>query len=591
MRIDINNLELIDSQRIIPSTNLTIWNNNGLENFLDGDEETLFHSNQYESGEYGDVYLELPYPALISKISFLTNHPVANNGCVYNYEILYKKERENSGWISAFNSTRETVKGWRSATIEEIYATDICIRVHDSSGRWVVINTINIYSTTQEKDAENLKENLEKLFVDYQYTQIKEDIKLKDITKFIESYPSSNLGYVAKLLWINNNTLKKEAFKIRKDSESYGNYFDILKIDTSLRLISTPYRINTKKDYLIVSDKKIRVCLISEESESPVSQIIDLKIGPNLIYSEDIKGDIFILKETSEEINLNMYNLDLSNNYKIGKNSPEMVLLNSYNKFIIVEGKNFILKADLVWINNNFNKYEFIQAIENLDSVLDYINFLINKNGYFCTDKDSPVYKKVFWIGEESGIKETASGYYTTYNIESTNVFNKNIEEFGSKNLSELLSKGFGNLEFLSSEVKDILAYLINIELELKYKNSLDISVDEKRLLWSKLLIFSNENRFIPKIYKDIQRENDSNKKLSISDLCFYITKILQRDVSNYFIGAQYSIESEIVSQCNTYPKPTINLNELTLENYQSQIENEIAIFNMNYKNNEGSQN
>ncbi|MGL5759836.1 MAG: hypothetical protein ACRCXS_00290, partial [Cetobacterium sp.] len=70
MKRDGNIFDLVDKNTITASSNVSIWSGNGPDLILDDSEDTLFHSNQYSVGGYGDVYFKFEEPRVINKIEF-----------------------------------------------------------------------------------------------------------------------------------------------------------------------------------------------------------------------------------------------------------------------------------------------------------------------------------------------------------------------------------------------------------------------------------------------------------------------------------------------------------------------------------------
>ena len=111
---------LVDKNSIAASSSVSIWNGSGPDLILDDSEDTLFHSNQYSNGGYGDVYFKFEESKVINKIEFLTRHPSANNGRIDQYEILYKISNFNADWISIYQSEIKDEKGWKIADLQDV---------------------------------------------------------------------------------------------------------------------------------------------------------------------------------------------------------------------------------------------------------------------------------------------------------------------------------------------------------------------------------------------------------------------------------------------------------------------------------------
>ena len=581
---DIATNKYIPKSTITAKSNVSTWSSCTPDKMLDDDESTYFHSNQYSTSiGYGDVYLSLSSPEIISKLEFKTAHPSGSNGEIHQYEILYKEATEAPVWKSVYMSEVNNSEGWRLAEFPEVYASDICIRVHQSYGNWILINEVEICSNKSE---------LEKLFLeiytDISCSSVKDGVKLRDINRLIESYPDSILGMKAKMLWLTDNNLNIFDFKIDVIDKDYTNFEEFLRVEKSLDLISTSYKVGKQTDYLIESNRDVRLCIISAEQENPLQNIIQIKAGKNFIYSKNMSGDIFVLRDEYSELGLSLYNVEKSDtHYKTGDyNVNDLFKRKRLDEVVTIEGKNFIIRGNINWILSNLDEHQFVDAMANLDHTIDYITLLIDKNQLYTTDYRVTNLKRLFWqnLSGEVDLKSTTEGVYIEFNRDLGFLFQDNIENLVKEELSEVISSIHLSKEIYTPAVYSFVKTILKKVMILKNQEIIDIPSTPLENLATKLLLFANNDRIVTYIYKNLQRQEigQSGSKV-MSLICLWITEFLERDISKYFISLGLDIEEEVLRECNTYIQPMIDINEITFENYKELIEEELQKFNQSY--------
>lgn len=582
MKRDGNIFDLVDKNNITASSNVSIWSGNGPDLILDDSEDTLFHSNQYSVGGYGDVYFKFEEPRVINKIEFLTRHLSSNNGRIDQYEILYKNGNFDAGWISIYQSEVTAEKGWKIAEFQDVLVSEICIRVHRSYGNWIVMNDIKFYlNINVENDLKNIFESLECLAV-------KSQIRLKEISILKDKYQDNlemvNLLNVGRYLWLNNNEVSRKKFKFIKSDVNKEDYFATLKIKQNLSIIPTGITFKAKKEYLIVSMENITLYTV-DNFENLRNKKIEIKKGVNTVYLKEDTAEIFLLDTINKNIEMVIFNADLVKNYTAGKVEYKEFFKENTKELGLVEGKNFICQLNRKEIENLYNEFEFLQSIENLDTILNYIYFLLNRNEYYHV---SP-FKRVLIQGVNNNIveqKDTQDGSYTLFGGMSRLMFNKTIEELANPNFCRVIAKDFIGEHEGNTAVQELLVFLLTKELEFRYSRVMIIPEDNQKALWIKLRLFFNSDRFLPNLYKKLQAHNFEGATNHLEKIVLWIVEILQRDVSRYFVENGYDISSEILSQCNEYPELAIDLNRVNFSNYKELIEEEIVIINENYKRN-----
>ncbi|MGL5982815.1 MAG: discoidin domain-containing protein, partial [Cetobacterium sp.] len=581
--IEISTNKYIVKNSITPKSSVSTWADASLEKMLDDNESTYFHSNQYSSGNYGDVYLNLEKPEIISKIEFKTDHPSGSNGEIYRYEILYKEDASSALWKSLYLSERNTSQGWREAEFESTFMSDICIRVHESYGNWILINEIEI-STSKSK----LPKDLLEVYTDLSCSRVKESVKLRDINKLIESLPNSILGMKAKILWINDNVLEVSGFNINKTDESYENYEEALRVEKCLDLISTSYRLEKKMDYLIESNRDVKLCIISIEQETPTQNIIEIKSGKNMIYTNSISGDIFILRDSTEELALSFYNVKKSDtHYKTGEyDIHELFKRKNKSEIITLEGKNFIIRGNFESIFKKLDENKFLDGMANLDHAIDYLTLLIDKNQLYTTDYKTVNLKRIFWqnLSGKTNLKSGDKGTYIEFNKGIEFLLADNIENIMKEELTEILALLHISKEIYSPAICSFIKTILKNIMLLKNQEYIDIPTTPLENLATKLFLFGNNDKIITYIYKNLQKQSiELSNSRTMSKICLWITEFLERDISSYFNSIGIEIEADILSECNTYIEPKIDLKEITFENYKELLTEELDKFNKSY--------
>ncbi|MGL5934486.1 MAG: discoidin domain-containing protein [Cetobacterium sp.] len=572
----------IQKDKMSATSNVSTYGNNTPSLILDGNESTYFHSNQYKNPS-GDVYISLEEPEIISKLNLKTDHPTAKNGEIYQYDILYKESKASTVWKKIFSSDRNESAGWKFAEFPEIFATDLCIRVNESYGNWILINEIDVCANKSD-----LKVYLEKIYTDKTCTAVREGIKLRDIEKLIEIYPESNLGVKAKMLWINDNNLDISEFKIAGTNKNYSNYENVLRMEKCIDLISTQYKIDKKTDYLIESNKDVKLCFISSETKTPTENIVEIRAGKNMLYSKNIYGDIFVLREDTEELTLTLYNTRKSDtHYKVGEyNINELMKRKSSENLVTIEGKNFIMRGDVNWILENLDEHQFIDSVRNLDYVIDYLYLLIDKNEKYTTEYSVPNLKRIFWqnSAEKTSLKYADTGSYIEFKENFGFLLRDKMENLINEELSNLLSEQMISKEIYGPAICSFIKTILKKIILLKNIDVIDIQNTPIESLGTKLFLFSNNDRMITSVYKTLVKEElGQSNNVIMSKICLSITKYLERDISSYFTGIGIELEPNILDECRKYIEPTININDITFQNYKELVKEEREKFNQNY--------
>ncbi|MGL5356922.1 MAG: hypothetical protein ACRDAQ_10370, partial [Cetobacterium sp.] len=543
------------------------------------------HSNQYNSSSNADVYISLDSPEIISKLEFKTDHPSGSNGEVREFKILYKESKEVPVWREIYSSERTTSSGWKIAEFEAVHAEEICIRIKESYGNWILINELDLCSNKSE-----LEKDLNTVYADKSCTRVKENVKLKDIEKLIEMYPKSIVGVKAKMLWLMDNNLEISNFEVQEIDKNYKNFESVLRMEKCIDLISTSYKLSKKTDCVIESNRDIKLCIISDDAKNPVQNIIEIQAGINEIYSKNISGDIFLLRENTESTSLSFYNIKKSEtHYKVGEyNIHELLKRKKTDDYITLEGKNFIIRGKSKWLLENLNDHELVNGIVNLDYVLDYLMLLIDKNEYYTTDYRVSNLKRIFWQNDskEVALKSTVYGSYIEFKDNFGFLLADKIEEFVKEEFAEVVTEQMISKDIYGPAICSFIKTILKKIMLLKSSDKVEIPTTPLEALATKLFLFSNNDRMITSIYKMLTKEELGQSNLLIlSKICLAMTKYLERDISSYFINIGIELDEEILNECKTYIEPTINIESITFENYKELVKEELEKFNQNYNN------
>ncbi|WP_418966222.1 hypothetical protein, partial [Cetobacterium sp.] len=389
---------------------------------------------------------------------------------------------------------------------------------------------------------------------------------------------------IGRYLWINNNEVIRKKLKFRASNENREEYFSTLKIKKSLSIVPMGMTFKAKKEYLIISNEDINLYVV-KSFESLRDNKIEIKKGLNSIYLKEDMAEMFLVDNIDKNIEMVVFNMDEIKNYSIGKVNYKDFLTENTKELGMVQGKNFICQLNKKEIANTYNEFEFLQSVENLDTVLNYVYFLLNRNEYYHI---SP-FKRVLIQGINNSIveqKNTQDGSYTVFGGMSRLMFNRTIEELANPNFCRVIAKDFIGEHEGNIEIQELLSFLLTKELEFRYSRVMIIPEDSQKALWIKLRLFFNSDRFLPNLYKRFQAHDFEGATNHLEKVILWTVEILQRDVSKYFIENGYELSREILSKCNEYPELAIDLIRVTFSNYKELIEEEIAIINENYKRN-----
>ena len=124
------------------------------------------------------------------------------------------------------------------------------------------------------------------------------------------------------------------------------------------------------------------------------------------------------------------------------------------------------------------------------------------------------------------------------------------------------------------------------IELQTSNQSISEMGLFVRLAFWYKFRLYYGEGDFFIKMHKYMQAIETSSTEDISGKLATYVTKIVKRDASDYFIKHGFTLTQEAIDYCNTYPKFTKDVAQITWDNQNEFREEEKRTFNLNYKNN-----
>lgn len=555
------------------SSELVADGENYLQHIVDNKMDTLFLS--IADGKYPkDIYFEFPENIVLDRVDFFTNHPTSDEGKITKYEILYKNNSSAKEWRSIYISNTYGSKGIRIAKIEPILAKGICLRIHDSAARKVAINNIEFYIR------EDLKEKLLELFENIDCKNILESCSLEKIRDF--KFDNKDYGFIGELCEVGKYTRLNGAVKAIKTIRIQGTekdisaveFFESLKSNKPLFITPLNIFIEKQKEVLLIADKSIDVYIVNFIGKEITWKKQRLGKGMNIIYSKDAFGELCLINN-KVDVEIVVYNPIERINFKIGNNKFSQILKErEVSKNIFVEGKNFNANLSKKWIIENFNESEFIQGIENLDTILEYVYFLMDRTSIYS---QNIIPFKIFFIQGESINSEVSYekldlGSYLSFANAPEKFFNKNIKNIINEDFCNVIRELFINESIIGIEVSKVFKFLLKQELYIRYLR-MQPEVEEETLnIWAKIRLVYGTERLIPKLIRGLSEP-------TLDNLVLVASQVLERNLSIYFKEV-YSLSEETIQKCEKYPSLHVDINWITYENQREYHLEEIRRFN-----------
>lgn len=579
---------------------------------VDGDTDTYYHS-----AGLGELFFTFEDRKVIENFIFVSKHANGSNGVVYK-ATLYFKDKENSEWKLLYAyETQSPIRGENIITFPPVLAKEICIKFEKTQASVVVLNDVkfNIYN--------KLNENIENLFADkVLYKILNVGVKLSTIEKFRAKVSTNKVLlaklYIAESILKNKNELPFETYKIKSILQDTNYYFNPLKTNGTGDVSLTPYYILPNKDYVIVCSKDLNAHIVLRENKPQAEHSFTLKRGVNIVNLGEITGQLVLTGSRKDSIEL--YSLNEKNAivyrygvtieeefYKIPDNTTliedrDKIKLNSNLAYI--EGKNFIGAVKFDWLKNNIPEGTLTQRVELTDEFLDFLYYIDNINSYF---NNSIPYKRVMWIGSNDDNPHAGGSFmggYTAYSGGSHDILKSSLRDFAS---AWVVGHEVGHEMDVNYYHMDLFGEVSNNwyaeESRVQYTNSIrtkdnmvsvgqgDQAINEMGLFdrlafWFKFRLYYGDQDFFVKMHQYMQTiETNSIEDIS-SKLATYVTRIVKRDASDYFLKHGFTLNQEAIDYCNNYPKFTRDIAQITWDNQNEFREEEKRTFNLNYKKN-----
>lgn len=564
------------------SATLSHHGNNEIINILDDNLETIYASEgKYTSG-YVDIYFKFSKHMAVEGLEFYTSNS-RGWGLVQRYEILYKNDISTAGWISIYGVTESQKEvGWRTAQFQPVYAKEICIRVRQSHGGYVTINEAKVYQdfklytdmvtlVDESKDGElTFSESTSLPLVEEissEYPTNKEVQKIMDIIRY---------NYLSK----SDLNKFKNSF-IRRTRVNTKEFCDRLKIKETKRLSSLNTFIEGKENILLISDKDCEI-LHLEHNDKFISNVLKIKSGLNKLFISN-PGELFLLGDISTDANFKIYGGKETNTFRIGESKfPEFIGFQKERSHIFVEGKNFITNLRTDWIKDNFNEHDFIDAILAIDVYFDYLYNTLDMTLHY----EKNMIKRLLWLGDSTEkVQKIDSdvGSYLTFGGDATLFFQKGIHKLANSLFCKLTSDEIVSETHFSPELASVLNLGFFKTFELKYQKNIELTNDVKKDIFVKILMYSNSDRFMTRLYRNYYSYEFSVGEKSLDKLVLWMSELLFRNIGVLFSQRGYEISQDILNECEKYPNLFINIDEITSENYKDFRRREVVLFNQSY--------
>ncbi|MGL5638331.1 MAG: discoidin domain-containing protein, partial [Cetobacterium sp.] len=585
-----------------------------ISNMLDNDLNTYFHSTGT-----GDIIFKFEEKKVFTEFKFVNRHGNGNNGKVYKAKIYYKSESQKDWkFVKEYINSNPT-SGENEFTFNPILASEICIKFIEVYANVVILNKIGF--TIYNK----LQENIENLFEDkILYKTLNKGVKLSTIEKFREKVSTNKMLlaklYIAESILKNKNELPFETYKIKSIQQDINYYFNPLKTNGTGDILLTPYYIMPNKDYVIVCNKDLNAHIILRENKPQAEHSFLLKKGLNVVNLGETTGQL-VLTGTRKDL-IEIYSLNEKNAivyrygitkeeefYKIPNNTTliedrDGVKLNSNLAYI--EGKNFIGAVKFDWLKNNISEGTLAQRIEITDEFLDFLYYIDNMNSHF---NNAIPYKRVMWIGSGNDNPHAGGSFvggYTAYSGGSHDILKSKLRDFAAAWVvghevghemdvnnyhmglfGEVTNNWYANearIEYTNS-VRENVYDQLKI-LETSTESIFNLNVFAVLAFWYKFRLYYGQGDFFVKMHQYMQAIETSSTEDISGKLATYVTRIIKRDASDYFIKHGFTLTQEAIDYCNTYPKFTKDIALINWDNQNEFREEEKRTFNLNYKNN-----
>lgn len=607
---------LTDVSNSYPTEKINITSTCGypdaIVSMVDGDINTYYHSSGL-----GEISFDFEDAKVFENFTYISKHANGSNGVIYKATISFKS-KENSDWKLLYSyETESPVRGENVIKFSPVLAKGIRIKFEKTQANVVVLNDIKfeIYN--------KLNENIEELFEDkILFKKLNRGIKLSTIENY-RGKVNTNKNLLAKLyiaesILKNKDELPFETFKIKSILEDSAHYFSPLKTNATGNIALTPYYMLPNKDYAIVCNKDLNANIILRENKPQAEYSFLLKKGLNIINLGEITGQLVLTGSRVEEAELYSLNGKNAAIYRYGATKESEFYAIPDNTILIedrdgaklnsnlayLEGKNFIAAVKFDWLKTNIPEGTLTKRMEIVDEFIDFLYYIDNANSYF---NNSIPYKRIMWLGA-SGSNPHAGGSfaggYTGYSGGSQNILNLSLRNFASAwvvghEIGHEMDVNYYHMGLFGEVSNNWYAE----EARVQYTNSIrcngnmitigegnqpidEMGFFEKLAFWFKFRLYYGEGDFFVKMHQYMQNIQTNSTEDISSKLATYVTRIVKRDASDYFIKHGFTLTQEAIDYCNTYPKFTKDIALINWDNQNEFREEEKRTFNSNYKNN-----
>lgn len=575
----------IPNEFIKVSATLSHHGENDIVNILDRDLDTVYASSgKYGSDSYGDIYFTFSNHKSVEGVEFYTSNS-RGWGLVQKYEILYKNNISTSDWISIHGITEvDGSVGWRTAQFPPVLAKEICIRIHGSNGGFVTVNEAKIYQSLKfDMDMGALIEEINGKFYlpDHLNLPLIDEIS----AEFIGNIEAKKMIDIIKYSYLSKTEINSyKDSVIRKISVDVKRFCDTLKIKETKKLNSLGMFIQGNQNILLISNKDCELLLLEHQDKFSHKESLKIKSGLNTIYIPN-SGELFFVGGSEKDVALKIYGSNESSLFKMGETKfPEFMSLQKNRSHIFIESKNFITILKKEWVEENFNEHDFLDAIITTDVYFDYLYSMLDMSLFY----EKNVIKRLLWLGETSGVverKDSAIGSYTTFGGDATLFFQKGVHNLASPLFYKVTSEEMASKEFFPIELEEILNLGFGKTFELKYTKSLKLTGDIKKDIFLKVLMYSNSDRFMCRLYRNYYSNEFLPGENPMDKLVLWMSELLLRNIGTLFSQRGYSISQSTLDKCAKYPNIFMDIDNITSENFKEFAREEVKLFNQSYLN------
>ncbi|MGL5230197.1 MAG: hypothetical protein ACRC8F_05190 [Cetobacterium sp.] len=583
---------MIDNNLITVNANIPPYPEMGVDLILDNDLSTYYGSTrsiQAQGLTSGDVIFEFKEHLAINKFDFYTelNFIGANKwGRIRSYEILYQNDISTTDWVILIPKTEvNATDGWRENDFPTVYAKRICIRVYGSDGGFILINSIRAYENFEI--TEELGECFEE--ITNKEVNLKENLNLSIIQnikeKFSENKELLNILDVVKHIYLSGNKEYK-IIEILSSKVSPKEYSKKLRGHENKNLNFLGIKLQKNKHYLINSDSECELLLLSNSENRPsISGKLLLQEGLNKVFLK-VGGELIVENTDDKNLNFKIFGFFKSSIFKMGNDKFKDFLERNENaENVYIEGKNFLAYTDKKWIEDNFDEHRFVDSVVTLDVVLDYVDNLLDIAKFHY--ERTPI-KRKFWIGSlEEGLVQGNSelGSYMSFGKNYSLYFNNGVHKLVTPGLCKVLAEDLVSKTFFPLQLRELLVLGFQKTLELKYTKIVLMEETDVAKLFTKLLLYSNSDIFISRLFGKYCDYAFIKEEKPLDKMVLWMSEVLMRNCGKLFSDLGCDISENIITMCQNFPDFTMDINNLTLENYKHFQREEKRLFNREYLN------